>query len=207
MKKFRMPLVILITQSLILFPFLTVHTAGQQKTAFGDLVAPTIAHSPISGSTAPGGELKITAEVSDNVGVKSVLLHYRAKGGKKFKSIKMVAEIGSKTYAAIVPAVTAPGVEYYIQAADASGNAFLHGHSFSPLTASVSPYGNVKWTDRIAGLGKREEKSKISKWVWLGVGALAVGAIAGGSGGGGGSSSAGARSFENGTIVIAAPTP
>ncbi|MBV1871728.1 MAG: hypothetical protein KUG83_04200 [Gammaproteobacteria bacterium] len=209
MKKFRMSLVVLITQSLILFPFLTAHAAGQQGASFADLAAPAIDHPPISGSIAPGGKLKITAKVSDNVGVKSVLLYYRAKGGEKFTSIKMVAEIGSKTYAANVPVVTAPGVEYYIQAADAAGNTFLHGHSFSPLTVSVSPYGNIKGADGIAGLSEREEKSKISKWVWIGVGALAVGAIAGGSGsgGGGGGSSADARSFDNGAIVITAPTP
>ncbi len=76
----------------------------------------------------------------------------------------------------------APGIEYYIQAADFAGNTLLHGYSFSPLTVSVITGTQdlaVNDTSNALVLDKAEPNKKKTKiWLWIGLGVLIVGAVA-----------------------------
>ncbi len=105
----------------------------------GDLIAPEIKQSPITTNILPGELANIRATVTDNAGVKSVTIFYRNTGAVDFKRTEMMRELGTDHYAATLPEIIAPSVEYYIRATDHAENAILHGHTFSPLTITVLP--------------------------------------------------------------------
>ena len=175
-------IVIFFSYSLLFLP--VVNAADVLAFPTADFVAPEIKHTPIT-TKIPSGEIAtIQATVTDNVGVKDVTVFYRDKGHSEFKWTKMVRESGTDEFSTTLPEVTAPGVEYYIQATDIAGNTILHGHTFSPLNIAVSsdiPLGEE--TAAVSTITQEEKvtaKSEkgISKWVWIGLGVLAVGVLA-----------------------------
>ena len=93
-----------------------------------DFVPPTITHTPITG-WHPGTSIPITAAVFDGSGVAEVKLFYRISGGGPFQTLSMSGTGG--TYTATIPAgyVTLAGVDYYLEAVDASlnGNIIYYG--------------------------------------------------------------------------------
>jgi predicted nucleic acid-binding Zn-ribbon protein len=99
------------------------NTATKTATYRVDNTPPTIAHTPVTTATI-NTPITITATITDNVEVKSATLNYRTKGAAAFTSVPMTA-VGD-TYTATIPAtaVTAAGVEYYIQAADTATNEY-----------------------------------------------------------------------------------
>ncbi len=208
MKLIRIALVSLLSSSLIFMP---VVYAAELALPSGDLVAPVIKHTPIGKDIPPGQAVDVTAIITDNVGVKEVILFYREIDATDFKRMRMKRDLDSDTYAAKLPAIASPGVEYYIQATDLAGNVLLYGHSFSPLTITVAPVAAgdgdaeaVAATEFIPASEGEEEKSGISKWVWVGLGVVAVAALAGGGSGGGGTI---ASSPNTGTVTINGPVP
>jgi len=189
---------ILLSYSLFFSPVLL---AEQLSLPSGDLEAPTVKHTPISHSAPAGTRQKITATVTDNVGVKSVILFYRKIGDSKYQRKAMVNK-GRNTYTAIMSEkdMRSPGLEYYIQATDLAGNNLLHGYSFSPLVVNID--NNTKPTAKNTPIisqatQNNKEEGGISKWVWIGLGVVAL-AGAGGGGGGG---------AETGSITVSAPVP
>jgi hypothetical protein len=188
--------------------------AAQLSLPAGDLVAPEVSHQVIPDSLEAGSSVQIKATVTDNVGVKSVTLFYRTVGEEEYKRTNMNRIGETDEYAVTLgkEALVEPGVEYYIQAMDLAGNSLLHGYSFSPLVVNViAPTGEAEKAVAETGETIREEstaepKKKTNKWIWIGLGALALGVVAaaaGGGGGGGGTSTDGGT----GTIVISAPPP
>ena len=198
-------------------PFLK---AAQLSLPSGDLVAPEVSHEVIPDSLEAGSSVQIKATVTDNVGVKSVTLFYRTKGTEEYKRVSM-NRIGETDEYAITlgkSELVEPGIEYYIQAMDLAGNSLLHGYSFSPLAvnvvapsapAAVAPAAVA--AEEPAGETIREEpqaeKKKSNTWIWIAVGALAIGAIALAAGGGGGGDDGGGGGGDTGTIVISGPNP
>jgi hypothetical protein len=85
-------------------------------------------HSPVTAYT-PGSDLDISASVSDDEGVGKVLLRYRAFGELAYREREMKVGGGGSasakdgTYEGVIPgeAVTASGVEYFIEAVDNQG--------------------------------------------------------------------------------------
>ena len=101
-----------------------------------DTVKPILSHNVIS--TAPyGSTVLVQANVTDNIGVQSVTLYYRAIGESAYTSLNM-ANISGSTYRASIPASATqpPGVEYYIAATDGASYAYS-GRSTSPNTITV----------------------------------------------------------------------
>ncbi len=84
-----------------------------------DGAPPAIAHTPVAAGRPAGVAVAIAADVTDASGVQSATLFYRATGGGAFTSLAM-ANVGGATYQATIPAVavTAAGVDYYLQAVD-----------------------------------------------------------------------------------------
>ena len=83
-----------------------------------DTIPPVISHTPVT-AAPPGLPLTLTADVTDNVGVQTVTLFYRAIGATTYSSKTMVHTTGNRYSATIAGSlVTSPGLEYYIQASD-----------------------------------------------------------------------------------------
>jgi len=166
--------------------------AEQLSLPSGDLVAPEITQETYVQSVAPGSDHEIMVKVTDDVGVKQVTLYFRHIGQSDYKR-RTMQQIGkSDDYLAKVNAdeIKSPGIEYYVQAMDLAGNTLLHGYEFSPLSVKIDSAADPGVADSteqpMFDAETGEEKKGISKWVWIGLGALVVGAaaLAGGSSGG-----------------------
>jgi len=214
MKWFQMILVALLSFSFVLFP---VVQAAELALPSGDLIAPVIKHAPIEKDIYAGQQIDIKATVTDNVGVKNVILFYRDANAAEFKRLKMNRDLDSFIYTAQLIASDSPGLEYYIQATDLGGNTLLFGYSFSPLTIAVVPAAmdSIAATDNsdanaamVASTvkldGEKKKSSGISKWVWIGLGVVVAGAALSGGGGGGDSTEPPAAT---GSLTISGPTP
>lgn len=83
-----------------------------------DTIAPTISHTPIA-TAPPNLSVTVAADVTDNVAVQSAKLFFRWSGDLTYQERMMVKTTGNRYTASLVGAeVTAPGVDYYIQASD-----------------------------------------------------------------------------------------
>lgn len=190
--------IFLITLQLI-FPFqLQAQVADNTLTLPAqDIIAPKVVHNPTNRGTNPNGTYYFAAEVTDDVEVQSVTLFYRTKGDQQYVAIPMRSAKPPLYTALLSPdSVKAPGIEYYIQAKDSSGNAVLVGAAFSPLSmavaAPVTTDGKpVQQTSSVSESSRADEsdtekKSGVSKWWWVAAGVVVVALVAGGGGGGGG---------------------
>ena len=97
MKLLRMILVVLLSFSFVLFP---VVQAAELALPSGDLIAPVIKHAPIEKDIYAGQQIDIKATVTDNVGVKNVILFYRDANTVEFKRLKMNRDLDSFIYTA-----------------------------------------------------------------------------------------------------------
>jgi hypothetical protein len=181
-------IIIFVCNALVYTPLLR---AEQLSLPSGDLVAPEITQEIYEQSVPPDSDHEIQVKVTDDVGVKHVTLYYRVIGKDEYQRRSMQKVEKSDYYKATVNAdeIKPPGIEYYVQAVDLAGNTLLHGYSFSPLSVkidSAAAQPDLAGSTLPAALETDEEKKGVSKWVWIGLGALAVGALAlsGGSSGG-----------------------
>ena len=104
--------------------------------------------------------------------------------------------------------LAAPGIEYYIQATDIAGNSVLFGYSFEPIKLSVlsgsgstADATDTALSEPLNGDGKEKKKGG-SKWIWIALGALAVGAVAAAASGGGGGDGG-----DSGTVTVSGLVP
>jgi len=212
MKLRRMMLVALLSVFFVLFP---VVQAAELALPSGDLIAPAIKHTPIEKDIYAGQQVDIKATVTDNVGVKNVILFYRDANAVEFKRLKMNRDLDSFVYTTQLTATDSAGLEYYIQATDLAGNTLLFGYSFSPLTVAVLPAAdniaasdnsdtNATMATATVKVGEEKKKSGISKWVWIGLGVVVAGAALSGGGGGGNDST---PTPTTGSLTISGPTP
>ena len=211
MKIFKRLLVGLVCQSFI---FSNILWAGEQLSLPSpDITAPEVSHNPITDPIVSESDVTIQANVTDNVQVKSVTLFYRIIGEKNYQQLNMKQIGWTDTYSVLIQSVPTPGIEYFIQAEDSAGNTLLHGYSFSPLVVTAQPVVEPTVGQELAvteplpeSAAPVEPKKKSGmKWVWIGLGALAVGVIAAAAGGGGGDD--GGTSTDQGTVVVSTPTP
>ena len=107
-----------------------------------DLEPPALEHTPIT-TAFQGLPVTITATASDSVGVARVDLFVRRSGEELYTRIPMSRVDGDHlqgTWQATVPGslLTVPGTEYYLEAADGSGNQATHGSAGDPHRIAVS---------------------------------------------------------------------
>jgi len=171
-----------------------VSLADQLALPTSDIVAPKVEHQPSNEAAVSGKAYSIIANVTDNNGVKSVLLFYRNIGSSEYNRLLMNS-LGGDQYGITLDAeiVINPGLEYYIQAEDLAGNTLLHGYSFSPLIVKVIGSGLGEGLDgsdtTILAESDSPGQSGLSsgifsnKWVWIGLGVLVAAASSGGGGG------------------------
>jgi len=186
-----------------------------------DVIAPRVVHQAQNRGTNPNGTYFFSADVTDDIAVQSVTLFYRTIGDQQYVAIPMM-QAKPPSYGALLSpqSVKAPGIEYYIQAKDSSGNAVLVGAAFSPLKmAVITPAvgdGKSLATQQISSAADtsskdepaKEKTSGINKWWWIAAGAVVVGLVAGGSGGGGGGSDDPTPpAATTGGFTVSAPLP
>lgn len=104
----------------------------------GDTQPPMITHQPVTMVPEVDIDIPITATVTDSSGIDSVELFFRETGNSTWGSVAMDAE-GNGVYSGDIPAdvVRAAGVEYYIEATDASPSALT---STAPADAPTTVY-------------------------------------------------------------------
>jgi hypothetical protein len=102
-----------------------------------DTEPPLITHTPVEEGFS-GVAVEIVVQVTDNVGVDSVYLHYRIFGSSSFSSVKLTLSSGV-TYTGEIPKefVTTSGVEYYLAASDSEGNTSYFKSDTSPQFVRV----------------------------------------------------------------------
>lgn len=104
-----------------------------------DGTPPVITHTPVTGPIqlpAPG--VTIQATVTDNVGVASVTLYWKRSTESEFQARIMQHPSGNLWSANLSgEELAAPGVEYYIVATDAMGNAIGSGGATTPHVIAV----------------------------------------------------------------------
>jgi autotransporter-associated beta strand protein len=124
----------------------TVVTTDIKESAFStvasaaavDTIPPVITHTPAT-SSMPSYGLWLKAVVTDNVGVQSVTVYYRAYGSSgPYVGLPMVNTSGND-WTATVPgsAVQPPGIDYYLTATDGHSQVF-HGTPAAPHTVLVN---------------------------------------------------------------------
>jgi len=206
---------ILAVWAMMLLSFQTIVLADDLALPSGDLVAPKISHTPNTKPISQGESYYITATVTDNVGVKDVLLFYRTIGATEYKRLLM-DNGGNDLYSKEIPSsdLLSPGIQYYIQAEDLAGNTLLHGYSFSPLVVKVNPgkdsegnpialFGAGSKSIQLTEQGGQKESIWKNKWLWIGVGVLAASVALNNSG----DETSPPPAKPGATMVISAPVP
>ncbi len=158
-----------------------------------DGMSPVINHLPVKNAVAGGG-IEIRATITDNRRVTSTKLYYRKKNQTEF-NVAAMGKLGENDYSAKIPGkfVVPDGVEYFIEAVDASANRSTKGTSDTPLAIRVEG-GVLQQPVAVPAAVPLYKKW----WVWaIAGGTVGVVAIAASSGGGGGGGGGG-----NGTITI-----
>ncbi len=160
-----------------------------------DMVAPNINHQlQTRGRVEAGNPVEITAVVRDDDGVAAVTLYYRNIGGEEYTRLPMQLR-DLDLYGVTIPGaqVSAPGIEYYIQAEDKVGNLSFKGATFSPIQLAIKggPPGSavvaVSGMDEKHGSDSNNDDSPFAgnrKWYWVAGGVLLTGAIYASSQGG-----------------------
>jgi subtilisin family serine protease len=102
-----------------------------------DTISPVISHTPVT-TAQPGLSLTINADVTDNVRVQAVNLFFRAIGAINYTNRAMLLTTGNRYSATIEGSlVTAPGLEYYIEATDGVSTT-RHGLPDTPYRITVA---------------------------------------------------------------------
>jgi len=202
-KLLRQILVIFTCYSLAYAPLLQ---AAQLSLPSSDLVAPEISQKNYVETVKPGKNHEVVVTVTDNVGVKQVVLYYRVIGTEKYKTLAMQKINKTDDYRAKISSknIKSPGIEYYVQAMDHAGNTLLHGYSFSPISVKTTNGAAVAAapSKKISKALEKDEDESSNTWLWVGLGVLAL-AAAGGGGGGGGDT---APTTATLTVTTAEPT-
>jgi len=130
---------------------------------FIDNTPPTITHTPLQNIPPSRFPPTVTADVSDNLGIQSVVCEYRKNGGT-LSSFNLTLLSGN-TYSAAFPVITViPGdlIEYRIKATD---NSQQNNISYSPATGFysfniINSLGNILVVDDDVSLESRISESK-----------------------------------------------
>lgn len=190
-------LAVLLATSLALTPVSSAlaQVAGQTDApdTVTDTEAPVLIHRQLEAGIA--GELQtFLARVSDDFGIRQVVLYYRQSDSEQFKALNMrplIDSIGEYMIAVETSERAHPGFQYYIEAIDIEGNKTNRGFDYAPIVFPLTVPTVVETDDTPAAVvaesvepepvPQSEGFSVSPVAIILGVGALlALGALAGG---------------------------
>ncbi len=105
-----------------------------------DTEAPVLIHRQIDSGVA--GELQtFLARVSDDYSIENVTLHYRQDDSGEFKILQMrplIDSIGEYMIAVETERNAYPGMQYFIEATDTSGNKANRGYAYAPIVLPLT---------------------------------------------------------------------
>lgn len=171
--------------------------------AQGDDYEPPLIEHEVVADGSPGVTQEFTASVVDDQSLAEVTLFYRFEGDPKFKSVTMQPIASSSVHTASIDTRRGDDrdIEYYIRATDRAGNRVIKGYAFDPLIRAMGgavAIAQSKPAEKPAAAGKSRRNL-----VYIGLGVLAVGAIAAAASSGGGDDGGSSNDF---TIVLDPPT-
>jgi len=193
--------------TLVVFLLISLACSTIQASEFkNDFDAPIIFHTPRNHALPASSEHTISAKVLDNIEISKVFLRYRAIGEYYFKHIEMKPTLHADIYAITLSNDTAssPGLEYYIESIDTSGNIKQSATPYNPYTLNIEAATGIaaiaanKPAETTPKSGLAIEK----KWIWIGIGVLAVGVLASAA-----SSGSGGGSNDNDSLILNIPKP
>ncbi len=122
-------------RGLVIFLLMSLWLVGAGVAAAADATPPVIVHQPVNEAVSDTA-LAVNARVSDDVGLRRVMLYMRTAGTANYYAIPMRVE--SDEHVGVIPAnfVTSGTLEYYIEAIDTSGNIATQ----PAAAASTNPY-------------------------------------------------------------------
>lgn len=168
-----------------------------------DFVPPEISHTATIDAVQGIQPRIISATVIDEAGVRQVVLKYRTKGERHYMQLEMLPDSSPSLFMATIPERDAidPGVEYFIEATDVSGNTSSRGFSVAPLFLPIEPLpaGSEAPTQQASSASGSSKK-----WLWIGLGAALVGGIALSAGGDSGGNTNPADTVPL-TVVVTSP--
>jgi hypothetical protein len=114
-------------------------------------MAPNMYHTPVNQGYL-NNNLVISCTASDNVGIKSVVLYYRAVGATEWKTLTMVKQNDKFSATIFGSDLTLDGIEYYIVAYDAN-NSIAKGSAESPYKVVVKDASAISRKGDVDGDG------------------------------------------------------
>ena len=166
-----------------------------------DFSAPLIV-LPLDKGTEDGVPFKVTARITDESGLESVMLYYRPAGSMEdFKALPMIPERAGDLYSVTLSSglLSGAGIEYYIEARDRASNISQEPFPDKPRKIRLASKEGRPETLAIES-GSRDSNTK--KWIWVGLGVLVTGALLSAAADGGDDGKS-----ESTTLVIEAPVP
>lgn len=135
----------------------------------------------------------VSATVTDNIEVESVVLHFRFDNEVSYRTVPMNRLADTDIYSASVePSNGSELMFYYLETSDASGNRTLEGFSFDPIERALVP-ANLVAAGSDSPVGT--PMSTRNKVLYGVLGLVIVGALAAAAGGGSGGG-------ENGNVPV-----
>ena len=174
-----------------------------------DVEPPLIEHDPVERGE-PGVAQEFSANVVDDRGLSEVLLHHRFAGEETFDETPMRRVADSATFVATVRTTSGDtrSIEYYLEARDEAGNRVIRGYAFSPLVRRMDGEGGTSGAVTADERAPAASAGSGRRWLYIGLGVLAVGVLAAAAGGGdGGGSSDGVPSGGGNTFVVTIDPP
>ncbi len=171
--------------------------SGIASAQITDTEAPVVIHRQAE-SPGVSGELQtFLARVSDDFDIERVTLFYRQSEVGEFQQIPMrmlLDSLGEYMIAIETSISDYPGLQYYIEATDTSGNTASRGYSYAPIVLPLErplerpePAQQEAPVIAQAPAGSAAGESKFgSSGLLMGVGALLLLGVLAGSGGGSG---------------------
>ncbi len=147
------------TYTVVLTDFSESSPAGKVMATAMDTMAPSLYHTPVN-QGYENNNLVISATASDNIGIQSVTLFYRAVGAAEWKSLVM-SKHNDKFNATIFGSdVTLSGIEYYIVATDGI-NTVQKGNAETPYTVVIKSADSLLGKGDVDGNGNVTTKDAL----------------------------------------------
>ena len=139
------------TYTVVLTDFSESNPAGKVQATAKDTMAPNMYHTPVNQGYL-NNNLVISCTASDNVGIKSVVLYYRAVGSAEWKTLTMVKQNDKFSATIFGSDLTLDGIEYYIVAYDAN-NSIAKGSAEAPYKVVIKDASAISRKGDVDGDG------------------------------------------------------
>ena len=149
----------------------------------GDTEPPSLTYESIERGVVNEAQLFII-EATDNVELATVTFAYRVEDNADYRIVPMARQGATDTYSVTLTAeeigAGSQFIQYYIEAADTTGNRTLEGFAFNPLTRALVDASEISPPAVQAEAGPLSQFSELStgkKILYGALGVLAVGAL------------------------------